>query len=74
MSLGLGKKPQAAGGRVGQPDGQESRQGHHADAGVATGRLSGHTRFIQDTANAGVHFRQMSERSLPATCIAAGGS
>jgi hypothetical protein len=25
------------GGRVGQQDGQESRQGHHADAGVAEG-------------------------------------
>ena len=24
--------------------------------------------------NAGVHFRQMRERSLPATCVAAGGS
>jgi hypothetical protein len=31
-------------------------------------------RFLQDAGNAGVHFRQMRERSLPATCIAAGGS
>ena len=38
------------------------------------GRLSGHDRFLQDAGNAGVHFRQMRERSLPATCIAAGGS
>jgi hypothetical protein len=37
-------------------------------------RLSGHDRFLQDAGNAGVHFRQMRERSLPATCIAAGGS
>ena len=58
----------------GQQDGQKSRQGHHADAGVATGRLSGHDRFLKDAGNAGVHFRQMRERSLPATCIAAGGS
>ena len=62
------------GGRVGQQDGQESRQGHPADAGVAKGRLSGPDRFLQDAGNAGVHFRQMRERSLPATCIAAGGS
>jgi hypothetical protein len=55
-------------------DGRESRQGHPADARVAKGRLSGHDPFLHDVGNAGVHFRQRRERSLPATCSAAGGS
>ena len=62
--------------RLRAPAGQSQMpdEGQNADAGLAKGRLSGHDWFFQGVGNAEVYVRQMRERSLPATCVAAGGS